>query len=61
MSDDKSKTTKQDRIRVDVNDSSEIEYLQQQFPSFSREQIVEIIKQKGPLRADILAYLGKMK
>jgi hypothetical protein len=59
MSDDKSKTTQQDRIRVDAKDTSEVEYIHQQFPSFSHEQILEVIKQKGPLRADIMEYLRK--
>jgi hypothetical protein len=61
MSDDKSKTSQQDRIRVDANDPSEVEYLHQQFPLYSHQQILDIIKKKGPLRADILEYLGKMK
>ena len=59
MADDKSKTSMQDRIRVDANDPSEVEYLHQIYPFLSHEQIVEAIKAAGPMRADIQAYLQK--
>ena len=62
MADDKNKTSMQDRIRVDANDPSEVEYVHQQFPSMSHEQIIEAIKSAGPLRADVMNYLkNKMK
>lgn len=57
MSDNKSNTGRQDDIRVDINDSSEVEYLHRQFPGKTHEQIKEAIKAKGPLRKDIEAYL----
>jgi hypothetical protein len=57
MSDNKQNTGKQDDIRVDKNDPSEVEYLHQQFPDKSHEQIKEAIEKAGPLRADIMAYL----
>jgi hypothetical protein len=61
MSDNKNQTSQQDRIRVDANDSSEVEYLHQQYPTYTHQQILDVIKEKGPLRADIVAYLNKMK
>ena len=61
MSDDKSKTGKQDDIRVDINDPSEVEYLHQQFPHLSHQQVRDAIESKGPLRADIEAYLKGRK
>ena len=57
--DNKQKTGKQDDIRVDYNDPSEVEYLHQQFPSKSHEQIKEAIKKAGPMRADIIALLNR--
>lgn len=55
--DDKTKTGKQDDIRVDLNDASEVEYLHQQYPSMSHEEIKEAIQKKGPFRKDIEEYL----
>jgi hypothetical protein len=59
MSDDKSKTGKQDDIRVDINDASEVEYLHQQFPNKSHEEIKKAIREKGPNRKDIEAFLKR--
>ncbi|CAN5740014.1 hypothetical protein BH10BAC2_BH10BAC2_35380 [soil metagenome] len=61
MSDNKNKTSQQYGIRVDANDSSEVEYLHQRYPSFTHQQILDVIKEKGPLHADVVAYLNKMK
>lgn len=57
MSDNKTTRGTQDRIRVDLNDPSEVEYLHQQFPDKTHEQIKEAIKAKGPMREDIVEYL----
>jgi hypothetical protein len=57
MSDNKTNTGQQDRIRVDANDPSEVEYLHSQFPEKTHQQIKDAIKEKGPLRKDIEAYL----
>jgi len=57
MSDDKRNTGKQDDIRIDRNDPSEVEYLHQQFPNKSHEEIVRAIEQKGPMREDVVNYL----
>lgn len=61
MSDDKKLTGKQDDIRVDAKDPSEVEYLHQQFPWKTHEEIREAIKTKGPFREDIEAFLRKGK
>jgi hypothetical protein len=53
MSDNKSNTGKQDDIRVDKNDPSEVEYLHRQFPHKTHEAILEAIEKYGPLRKDI--------
>jgi hypothetical protein len=59
MSDDKSKTGKQDDIRVDSNDASEVEYLHQQFPGKSHEEIKKAIRERGPFRKDIEEFLKR--
>lgn len=61
MSDDKKNVGKQDDIRVDANDPSEVEYLHQQFPNKTHQEIKEAVVQAGPMRADIIAYLQKKK
>jgi Protein of unknown function (DUF3606) len=60
MPDNKKNTGKQDDIRVDSNDPSEVEYLHQQFPTMSHEQIKEAIEKAGPMRADIIRYLKRL-
>ena len=57
MSDNKTKTGKQDDIRVDSNDPSEVEYLHRQFPKKTHEEIKKAIKEKGPMRINIEQYL----
>jgi uncharacterized protein (DUF433 family) len=57
MADNKDLKTQQDKIKVDLNDNNEVEYLHSQFPELEREQIVEAIKEKGPLRKNITEYL----
>lgn len=59
MSDNKNKTGKPDDIRVDSNDASEVEYLHQQFPNKSHEEIKKAIQEKGPYRKDIEEYLRR--
>lgn len=53
MSDDKRNTGKQDDIRVDANDPSEVEYLHRQFPEKSHEEVLAAVKKYGPMRKDI--------
>ncbi len=57
MADNKNITTKQDRIRVDVNDSSEVEYIHKKFPRLSHAEIVKAIRKAGPFRKAILTSL----
>jgi len=59
MSDDKKNIGKQDDIRVDLNDASEVEFLHQQFPEKSHEEIKDAIKTAGPLRVNIVAWLQR--
>jgi hypothetical protein len=59
MSDNKTKQGKQDDARVDINDSSEVEYLHQKFPRKSHDEIKKAIREKGPLRKDIEKQLEK--
>jgi len=61
MADDKKKIGKQDDIRVDGNDTSEVEYLHQQFPNKTHQEVREAIEQAGPMRADIIVYLQRRK
>ena len=61
MADDKSKTGRQDDIRVDANDPNEVEYLHRQFPSKTHDQIKAAIKAAGPFRKDIIKYLQNQK
>jgi len=57
MADDKNITSVQDRIRIDVNDPSEVKYVHSFFPELEHEQIVEAIKEKGPVRKNVMEYL----
>lgn len=59
MADDKKNTGKQDDIRVDLNDASEVEYLHSQFPGKTHDEIKKAIEAAGPMRADIIAFLKK--
>ncbi|AXY77620.1 DUF3606 domain-containing protein [Paraflavitalea soli] len=59
MSDNKQNIGKQDDIRVDANDPSEVEYLHRQFPDKTHEEIKKAIQAAGPMRANIVAYLQR--
>ena len=61
MSDNKLKTGKQDDIRVDANDPSEVEYLHKQFPNKTHQEVKDAIKAAGPIRKDIESYLKGKK
>lgn len=61
MSDNKTMTGTQDKIRVDANDKSEVEYVHQQFPHLTHARVLEAIKTKGPVREDIMKYLKTLK
>jgi len=55
--DKKDRQDSRDRIKVDSNDPSEVEYLHRQHKQYSHEQIVDAIKKHGPYRQDIEKYL----
>ena len=57
MADNKNATDGRDRTKIDVNDASEVEFVHEQFPQFSHQQIVEAIKLKGPSREAVIDYL----
>jgi Protein of unknown function (DUF3606) len=53
MADNKDNRGQQDRIRVDANDSNEVEFLHRKFPGKSHAEIKKAIEQNGPFRDDI--------
>ena len=57
MSDDKTNRGRQDDLRVDINDKSEVEYLHSQFPNKSHEEVVDAIRRYGPMRENIVKEL----
>lgn len=57
MSDSKQNVGQQDRIRIDANDPSEVEYVHRQYPHLSHQQVLEAILSKGPMREDVIKYL----
>ena len=57
MADNKNITDKRDKVKIDINDTSEVEYVHQQFPRLAHSQIVEAIKEKGPSREAVMNYL----
>ena len=59
MSDNKNKTAQQDRIRIDINDPSEVEYVHSLFPGLQHGQVVRAIQEKGPIRKKVMEYLKK--
>lgn len=44
---------KKDRTRIDANDKFEVEYLHQQYPWYTYQQITEVIKTAGPFYARV--------
>ncbi|SIT30348.1 Protein of unknown function [Filimonas lacunae] len=61
MSDSKVNIGKQDRLRVDSKDRSEVEYLHMQFPWLQHKQIKDAIKSVGPFRKNIERYLSDIR
>ena len=59
MSDNKNIKGKQDRIRVDSKDGSEVEYLHSKYPNLSHRAIKSAVKCAGPMRNNIEKYLKK--
>lgn len=48
---------RKDRRTLDVNDRREVAYLHHQFPWFSENEIMNAIREKGPDRDKVSAYL----
>lgn len=57
MNDNRNKKGKADRIRVDSQDASEVEYLHKKYPDLSHRAIKAAIKCAGPMRKNIEQYL----
>ena len=57
LMDNKKSTDGRDRSKIDINDQSEVEYVHQQFPKLSHDQVVSAIKEKGPSREAVMNYL----
>jgi hypothetical protein len=57
--DNKQYTGVQDDIHVDVNDPDEVEYVHQQHPGYTHDEIIDVIIRYGPMRSDIEAHLEK--
>lgn len=61
MTDNKTNRGKQDRIRIDSKDPSEVEYVHRKFPHLTHEQVVACIKKAGPYRDDVVKCLQEIK
>jgi len=61
MSDNKTDNGLQDRLRVDANDPSEVEYLHSKFAHLTHQQVLDAVKSEGPMRDDIEKYLDRLK
>ncbi len=61
MSDNKDSRDGRDRSKVDFNDSSEVEFVHQQFPHLTHKQVLDAIKAHGPNREAVMKYLQKQK
>jgi len=46
MSDKKNTRDGRDSSKIDLNDASEVEYVHQQFPGLSHQQVLKAIKEK---------------
>ena len=61
MSDNKNQQDGRDRSKIDANDSSEVEYVHQQYPNLTHQEVLEAIKSKGPNREDVMKFLRNKK
>ncbi len=57
--DNKNTTGKQDSIRVDSKDPSEVEYLHSQYPNKSHQEVKDAVEKYGPMREDIKKELDR--
>jgi hypothetical protein len=61
MADNKINVGQQDRVRIDANDPSEVEYVHRQYPHLRHEQVLEAIQKVGPDRETVIQYLKNLK
>ncbi len=57
MADNKNVNDGRDRSKVDSKDPSEVEWLHQQYPSLTHQQVLDAIHAAGPLRNKIEAWI----
>lgn len=57
--DNKNFTGWQDRIKIDLNDPSEVEYFHSKHSHFSHQEIKDAIKEFGPYRQRVHDYLNE--
>jgi predicted DNA-binding protein YlxM (UPF0122 family) len=58
MSDDKTKTGQQDRLRINVNEDYELRDWAKKY-GVTRDQLKDAVKAVGPMAKDVEAYLKK--
>jgi len=58
MSDNKQKTGAQDRAKVSSSEPYEVEDLHQKYPHLSHQTVKDAIKEHGPDRKKVEAYLS---
>jgi hypothetical protein len=59
MADNKTKTGRADRDKVNAMEAYEVEYLHQQYPKLSHQQVRGAVRAAGPERKNIISYLEK--
>ena len=60
MSDNKQNNDGRDSAKIDRNDASEVEYVHQQFPNLTHQQVVDAVNEKGPSREAVMNYLNSL-
>ena len=60
MPDNKNIKDRRDSTRIDANDASEVEYVHEQFPNLTHQQVKDAIIEKGPMREDVMKYLDAL-
>lgn len=61
MSDCTTIITAEDRVKINYEDPEEVACMHREFPLMQLEQIKEAIKEAGPYRDEIMAYLNCRK
>jgi len=61
MPDNKMNVSQQDKIRIDASDPSEVEYVHRQFPHLTHQQVLDAVREKGPMREDVMKFLQTLK